>query len=122
MVWDKYNGFEMDIFRLPVACSCFIRPPHSAHMMARTYGPLDPRTTRSKEKLPEPGNDRFTPPRTGHLIPIIQTSETDKRYSYMPPDGPPVDPYLYYHYLTNILPIQSVRYFSPGTPQIDSPG
>ncbi|XP_055346417.1 uncharacterized protein LOC129593927 [Paramacrobiotus metropolitanus] len=33
LVWDKYNGFEMDIFRIPVACSCFIRPRNSNSVM-----------------------------------------------------------------------------------------
>ncbi|GAU97248.1 hypothetical protein RvY_08576-2 [Ramazzottius varieornatus] len=33
LAWDKYNGFEMDIFRLPVACSCFIRPKTASPLL-----------------------------------------------------------------------------------------
>ncbi|OQV24786.1 hypothetical protein BV898_01376 [Hypsibius exemplaris] len=120
MVWDKYNGFETDIFRLPIACSCFIRPK-AYQVTGRFYGErgFGPDTSRQSVDLRKA--PRTVPLQKKELLaPPMQISETSKRYSYMPPDGSPVDPYLYYYYLSNLLPDQSVKYVAPGTVQVGS--
>jgi hypothetical protein len=132
---DPQNVFA---FRLPVSCSCFIRPRvspsqnvlNNQYPVAKSVLPsglptnqmIDTALKRPTEEAPtrSPSKPTISQERTPNDQMLMQTSETIKRYSYMPPDGPPVDPYLYHHYLTNLLPIQSVRYMLPGTVQVET--